>query len=681
MLFLLVGVWLTWPQMRFLGDAIVGGPVAETDGWLNVWNLWWLRKALLNGENPFYTHAIHWPEGVPLGFHTSPKTDALLTLPVLLIGGPIAAYGVAVILHAFLNGLIIYLLALRVTQSWVGALVGGLAIELAPAQLSNFMHGHQQSGAIEWVALYLLALWHATEHPTPRQGVWLGITVTLVTYTSWYHAVFIAWATLVWFLYHAILHRKVWFLIRPWLVGLPIIVVCVAPLLMGFIGGVSRVKTSTAHWHTLAYLFRVDLIDIVLPSALHPWWGDAVWRYQEALHPNSANWIVTPGYVALLLGMVGLVACWPRAKVWGVLAAALVVYAFGPSLRVNGFETGIPMPFALLSHIPGVNWGHRLPVAANDALVPLGVLVAFGMRAVVGYLRGYGRVVVVGLLLSAMVIETMPPAMQIFRANTASVYTTLRGEPGALLIVPMAPDSLPSISASLRDQLTHERPIVGGYIARPPDYPVFRNFPFFNQLRRRTCERYHIVPADKQTVYEVLHYYAIPQIVVHGERISARSLRCVTDLLEQEVGLVPSQQDGMVRVYNVPEAEPSPFLFIGDGWHPIEHDDQRPWQWMKDQGDLYIVNTDSQPRPLAIHLAMQSFAQPRDVQLVLDGERRLGTITVQPHIARTYSLVVRLEPGQHRLQLTAPTGRDTGDAGAWRDISLAVTYAWVTSPR
>jgi hypothetical protein len=676
-IFMLAGVWLTWPQAAVLGDAIVGGPVAEADGWLNVWNLWWLRKAMLSGENPFYTHLIQWPDGVPLGFHTSPKSDALLTLPVLLVAGPIAAYGVAVLLHAFLSGMITYLLALRVTQSWPGAFAGGLVVEMAPAQLSNFMHGHQQSGAIQWVALYLLALLHATEHPTLRNGIWLGLSVTLVTYTSWYHAVFIAWITLVWFFYHLAIHRKAWLLIRPWLVGIPIILVFVAPLFAGFVGGISRARTSTAHWYTLAQLFSVDLVDLVLPSALHPWWGEHVWGYQESLHPNSANWITTPGYVALLLTIVGLVACWRGAKLWAVLAGALLLYSFGPTLRINGFNTGIPMPFELLSRVPGVNWGHRLPVAANDALVPLGVIAAFGMRTIVEHMRGYARLAVVGVLLAALVVETMPPQMHLFRANTSPVYAALRDRPGALLIIPMSPDKLPYISATLRDQLIHERPIVGGYIARPPDYPVFRNFPLFNQLKRRACERYSVVPYDAHTSLGVLNYYNLTQIVVHAERLSSRAMGCVTDLLEQHMHLAPAQQEQSVTVYDVPEVEPSPFVFMGDGWHPIEHEGERTWQWMKQEGDIYLINTDHQSRTLTLHLRMQSFEHPRDVQLLLDGERHLGEITIRSYISRIYTLVLTLEPGQHRLSLAAPTGRDPGAQGAWRDISIAVERAWV----
>lgn len=86
-----LALWFTWPQAAVLGQAIVGGPIAEADGWQKVWNLWWVRTALLQGQNPLSTDLLYWPLVLPLGLQPIDLTNALLTLPVLLIAGPLSA--------------------------------------------------------------------------------------------------------------------------------------------------------------------------------------------------------------------------------------------------------------------------------------------------------------------------------------------------------------------------------------------------------------------------------------------------------------------------------------------------------------------------------------------------------------------------------------------------------------
>ncbi|NJK79778.1 MAG: hypothetical protein HC914_07710 [Chloroflexaceae bacterium] len=61
--YLALAIWMTWPQAAVLGDAIVGGPIAQSDGWQKVWNIWWLQYAFTHGTDPFYTNLLFWPQG------------------------------------------------------------------------------------------------------------------------------------------------------------------------------------------------------------------------------------------------------------------------------------------------------------------------------------------------------------------------------------------------------------------------------------------------------------------------------------------------------------------------------------------------------------------------------------------------------------------------------------------
>ena len=91
-LYLLPTLYLLARVLPRFGSVIPGGPVADIDGWQNVWSLWWVQHALSHGENPFFTSMLFYPVGVSLYLQTLNITNGLLTLPVQLLAGPIAAY-------------------------------------------------------------------------------------------------------------------------------------------------------------------------------------------------------------------------------------------------------------------------------------------------------------------------------------------------------------------------------------------------------------------------------------------------------------------------------------------------------------------------------------------------------------------------------------------------------------
>ncbi|NJP04209.1 MAG: hypothetical protein HC837_00555 [Chloroflexaceae bacterium] len=156
------------------------------------------------------------------------------------------------------------------------------------------------------------------------------------------------------------LQRGWWPLLRPWVSALPLLFLLLLPLLPGLFGGIGDASRSADHWRTQATYYSLDLVDVLLPSAHHPLWGAAINAYQAPLHPSSAGWVTTPGYLALGLALVGLLACWQTARVWGLMIAVLFLFALGTHLRVNGVETGLPLPVAqLFAALPGTSFAFR----------------------------------------------------------------------------------------------------------------------------------------------------------------------------------------------------------------------------------------------------------------------------------------------------------------------------------
>ncbi|NJL33929.1 MAG: hypothetical protein HC893_08795 [Chloroflexaceae bacterium] len=118
-----------------VGDAIVGGPIAQSDGWQKVWNIWWLQYAFIPRHRPILYQSAVLAAGGSLGFQPIDVTNTAAGVALAAVAGPVAAYGVAAILGFALSGFITYLLGLRVVGSVAGALAAGMMVTIAPNTL------------------------------------------------------------------------------------------------------------------------------------------------------------------------------------------------------------------------------------------------------------------------------------------------------------------------------------------------------------------------------------------------------------------------------------------------------------------------------------------------------------------------------------------------------------------
>jgi hypothetical protein len=189
---------MTYPLVRELGRAIPGDGF---DGWQNVWNLWWVKRALLvEGTNPYFTRFIDYPNGVYLYFHTLNIFNGLTFLPFSLGAGLLVAYDAAVIFSFVMGGYGAYLLALYVIRqatqvrndpptgqnftaeyaegaevrknsansalsvvnpfsatrsAQLAAFVGGAIFTFSPYHMAHLL-GHMQLISLEWIPFYAL---------------------------------------------------------------------------------------------------------------------------------------------------------------------------------------------------------------------------------------------------------------------------------------------------------------------------------------------------------------------------------------------------------------------------------------------------------------------------------------------------------------------------------------------
>ena len=101
-------------------------PGEGQDQFIHLWTFGWVKRALLTGQNPFYTTLLYFPDGVSLTTHNIAWLNFAFWLPMQALIGDITAATVMYLVIFTLNGFAMYLLAYDWTRSTPAAFISGL---------------------------------------------------------------------------------------------------------------------------------------------------------------------------------------------------------------------------------------------------------------------------------------------------------------------------------------------------------------------------------------------------------------------------------------------------------------------------------------------------------------------------------------------------------------------------
>jgi hypothetical protein len=448
----------------------------------------------------------------------------------------------------------------------------------------------------------------------------------------------------------------------------------------------------------LQLLRSADLVDFFLPNPLHPWWGPQVRALRATMHEDAGIWVVSLGWVGTALAAVGVWRHWRASRRWLFLLLATMIFAMGAALQVAGANTGLPLPWALVQDLPGIRANHRPNHFAVLSMLMLGVLAAFGVRALTDSsakstkstkvedssglralraLRGSAALSwSVAVLIAVLVIfvDGYAGPLTVVRRATHPFYATLPAPDGALMPLPLLLNV--NRSDNLTPQIAHRYPILGGYMARPPRYDFARYTPGVRELEQGRAEPGDIVaPGWPESGRRALAAYRIRYITLDlaAQRDPGRLGLGKAEYFERvrallrELGISPPLvADADLEAYAVPRAWPeAPLAFLGAGWQPLERQEGTPyrWRWMGAQAEIRLYNPSDRAMPAQLTLEAAAHERARPLRLAIDG-RSLGELPVAPGQPQARTLSVLLPPGEHTLLLAADASPDPGRAEA-----------------
>lgn len=566
LLYAALAALMTWPLAAQIGVAVPG---VGYDSWQNMWNMWWLKQALLGFHNPYYTDALYYPYGASLYLHTLNPINFILSLPVHALFGLVVAYNFIIIGSLCASGYTAYLLAYDVTGDRRAALVGGTIFATSGYLLAQVMGGHTHMVAAEWLPLAVLALRRAAARPRLRRVLLAGALLALNALCDWQYFLFI----MLWAAFYALAvawGRRSARAAAPVVAAAAFAALLVLPLLVPT--ALLALQTPTAASEG-GSAFRsdhsVDLAGFLIPSQLHPLWGKAAARAQWfKRHMEIQNKTAYLGVPALALGLLALRR--RGGRFWMLGAALFALLAMGPQLQLFGTITRVPLPAALIYALPFANIS-RYPVRfVVVATLALAVAAAIGARTLLARLdaRPASSPRRAGALLAAALVGLVAldnlASLPMVGIYIPPVYAEMARD-GQRYGVFEAPLSYRSSASFLLYQTVHGKGIVGGYISRTQPYPLL-GIPLVRALANAQDEPDIVAQNPQQIAASVFSYFNIRYLMLHSTGGALRYGDLTRIAGAAAAGAPPRPVDWMLRYTVAAPERPLPFIGLGAGW-------------------------------------------------------------------------------------------------------------------
>lgn len=533
---------MTYPLLFQLQGGLVSH---STDVWIMVWDNWWIQHALSTGQNIFHTTFMFFPSGVSLASHSFSFTHTLISALLQVFTDPIVAYNLAIWLIFPIAGLGMYWLARHVTRSQPAAWLAGLIYAFAPYHMTQAL-GHPNLSYVQFIPFAVLFILKAIEAPRPHYAAGAIAALVLTAYAGPHLLV----VTLTWLavflpcefiaqrrrVQRSILLALSGILIGTLVLSLPLVLPAVSDVAQGQ----SAEELQTSDFDNT----QTDALALLLPTRYHPIFGESLTEVYRDLGKNN-QWMPYLGWLAMLLGIVGVLAQRRRSSGWLISGLAVIVLALGVQLRFYGVTyPDAVLPFAWLQNIFPFSF-LRSPDRFNIIVsLPLAILAAYGLAAILQRLASSAARFAITALASLVILfeylsvpyPMMPlPETSLFLLNLAQ-----NDQPSAILDLPMGRN--PS-KQYLYWQTLHHQPLVEGHVSRTPD----RAYAFIesNAALRALRSPEQSLPPPPAVAWQTLSQAGIRYIIIHLTMTNADQVQRYRVILDRP----PIYTDSLVEVY------------------------------------------------------------------------------------------------------------------------------------
>lgn len=534
---------MTWPLVTQLGTHI---PSEGQDHLVHLWTYWWVKKALITGQNPFYTNLLYYPNGVSLTTHNIAWLNIAFWLPMQALIGDITSATLMYLVIYTLNGFSMYLLVYEWTKSSSASFISGLIYAFWPYVLSP--GGHVNLILLFWLPLSLLYLKRSFDNKRLRDSVLSGVFLALGGITRWQLLIASSFIIGLYILYRLATDASCR---TKQVAGHLFVIALVAIIIMApfaFPVVLDQMNRTDTEELLLGDPTRsqTNLLGYFIPSTALTFWGKVTRHLPENIQVQK-NEMAFIGFTVMVLAIFGSLRKWRKARFW-VLAALLYFFlALGSQLKIgNQVFPQIPMPYRLIEDIfliQVVREVHRFNAVLG---LPVAMLAGLGVVALLDRPGIAKRLPLVVGLLSMMIL--MEYALVPYGSRHVTIpewYETLAQEPGEFGVLDLPLDSRDHDKIYMLYQRTHGKPMVTGHVSRLPQetFRFLDSTPFLKGLRPNSVMDPLLFDVSHQL--QALAEANVRYLIMHKNRINEE------DIIEWQNWLVfePYHEDEQLLVY------------------------------------------------------------------------------------------------------------------------------------
>lgn len=578
-LYFLVTILATWPLIFYINSYIPGVGNDSGDSFHFVWDLWWIKKSVLNGWDIFYTDYIFYPQGVSLVFHTLILGQAILCFPWLLVFGEVVVINIFYLFSIWFAAVLTYRLVMELCRNRKAAFLSGFVYGFMPYVFAHSL-GHFNLTTIWPFPALGLVLFNFYKN---KKWIWLliaGLILGFLFLNDFQYFLFGMMFVVLFFGYFFINNQYINRIsIVLGLLAISVISFLIAyPLLIKVLGA-TYVYMPTSLLSEVVY-WSGDVLSFFVPSFLHPIFGGIGQFFVEKYNFPGVESVLYVGYT---LGVVVLLSFFINIKndkdrlnfrFWQMITLVFLIMVLGPLLKyadntefkLNDVVYNIGLPYV---------WIYKLPYL-SIARVPTRYFAVFmlGISVVAGYSMSYffNRVskqksryrnkmvwMLFLLLMTLMVFEYLNWPMRLQSVKIPDVYEEIvkDREQFTILELPLWWTSGHRSEGDVKTiiqyyQTYHEKNILNGSVSRVPDalFDYYLNIPGIKYLENIESVQPDVDDSDKNKVISIWkNDLGIKYIVLHKNYYQKNEYNLMVDYLEDILNLKVFYDDKNERSY------------------------------------------------------------------------------------------------------------------------------------
>jgi len=439
------------------------------DGLQNVWNIWWVNKAVTELHQPLWqTRYLHYPYGVSLLGHTLNPFNGFMGILLLKFLTLIKTHNFIVVFSFVGGGLTAFLLAHYFTKSYWSSIIAGFIFTFSNYHFAH-AQGHLQMVSLEWIPLFVLFWYMLVTKPRIVTAIASAIVLFAVLLCDYYYFLYCVMIACLIFGWYSIQKKNIFFFLRkehlvPFTAFFVGLLITAGPLVVSFLLLNTRDPFLLAH---SPKIFSLDLLAPFIPGG-H-------WRFAHLTH---SYWSNLPGNIHESSVHIGLavfyilIFTWVKRRkfpaqglrLWYLILIFFTVMGLGPVLHIWGREIPfIRLPYALFEMVFPPLKVSGVPVRMMVmTMLSAAVISAMGFKVL--FRQSAGKRLLAGLLLIILFIEYLPRPIPASKIVIPPYVNFLKDLPDTKGIV----DIIAEPTLALYYQTIHEKPIAFGYLSRIP---------------------------------------------------------------------------------------------------------------------------------------------------------------------------------------------------------------------